>query len=148
VDLSTIGTFVLGGGGLLTGLLALYSARATKNKTQAEAGKTSADAGVSKATEKEIEVRAVAMSEKTFQDREKFWSDRVEEVRESCEKDVNELKEEVGWLRILIENHVPWDWEAIRKLKLADIEQRNPPTLNYVRKREQQRKKEEENDAS
>lgn len=53
-------------------------------------------------------------------------------MREVFDHEITALKEEVNALRSLIEAHVPWDWEVVRQLKLAGIEFRTPPTLNYI----------------
>lgn len=126
MNLSEAGSLILGGGGLITACLAFYSARANRTKISSEAG-------VNAATEKEIEQRAIGLSEKTYQARERFWEERVDKVKIQCEAEIDELREEIGWLRLLIEAHVPWDWEAIRLLKLNSLDMRDPPTLNYIK---------------
>lgn len=119
LDWSSVGTIILGGGGLVTGILALFSARASKGKINSET---------------DINIANVEQSrEKLHQSRELFWRNEVDKVRESFEREIKELRNEVTWLRVLIENHVPWDWEVVRQLKLAGIEFRNPPTLNYIK---------------
>lgn len=119
MDIAAVGTLVLGGGGLLTGMLALFSATEGKRKTKSETKVNNAN--------------AETLREKLFQTREAFWRGEVEKVKESFEKEVEELRSEVAWLRVLIEAHVPWDWEAIRQLKLSGIAFRDPPTLNYIK---------------
>ena len=52
-DLSTIGTFVMGGGGLVASAIALYMTATNKKSTEANTGKTQAE-------EKEIENRRPA----------------------------------------------------------------------------------------
>lgn len=105
---STIGTVILGSGGLITGVLALLSSKSNKNKIDSET---------------DINIANVEqVRENLSQSRERFLSEEI-----------TALKQEVGWLRLLIENHVPWDWEVVRQLKLAGIEMTNPPTLNYIK---------------
>lgn len=126
MNVSAIGQWVLGSGALIAGLIAIYMARANKKKTQADTGKTNAE-------EKEIEEKAIALSEATYQSRERFWQGQIEDVKNEMQKDIDALREEVAWLKILIEQHVPWDWAQQRKLTLAGIEHEAPPTLNYIR---------------
>lgn len=115
---SSLGTLVLGGGGLVTGILALFSARANKGKVNSETN---------------LNIASVEESrEKLHQSRELFWRNEMQQVREAFEREIQELRNEVTWLRVLIESHVPWDWEVVRLLKLAGIEYRDPPTLNYL----------------
>jgi hypothetical protein len=140
MDLSALGGIILGTGGAVTGGLSIFAVRANKNKTVSETG-------MNEASGKEIEQKAIALSEQTYQARETFWSKQVETVRTDCEKEIAELREEIGWLRVLIENHVPWDWERIREAKLAGLDPPNPPTLNYIRSRQvEQRRKEHEHE--
>lgn len=121
LDWSALGTIILGGGGLITGILALFSARSNKSKIDSET---------------DINVANVEQSrEKLHQSRELFWRNEVEQVREAFEREIADLRNEVTWLRVLIENHVPWDWEVVRQLKLAGIDYRDPPTLNYIKSR-------------
>ena len=118
LDWSSLGTIILGGGGLITGALALFSARANKSKVNSETN---------------LNIASVEESrEKLHQSRELFWRNEMQMMRESFEREIQELRNEVTWLRVLIENHVPWDWEVVRLLKLAGIEYRDPPTLNYL----------------
>ena len=46
---------------------------------------------------------------------------------------INSLYDELAWMKILIENHVPWDWEVQRLLIQNGIDHKNPPSLNYIR---------------
>lgn len=124
-NLSTLGAFVMGGGGLLASLIALYMARPNRNKLEADTGKTQAE-------EKEIETRAAKVSEETYQSREKFWNAQVQQVKEECHQEVSQLRREVGYLKALIEQHVPWDWETQRLLIQNGIDHPKPPTLNYI----------------
>lgn len=109
---------MLGSGGLVTGLLALVSAKSNRGKTNSETDLNLANVQHSR--------------EKLYQSRETFLRDEMEKMREVFDSEIAALKEEVSALRSLIESHVPWDWEVIRQLKLAGIEVRNPPTLNYI----------------
>lgn len=123
LSLSSLGTLILGGGGLITGLLALFSARSNRNKLNSET---------------DINVASVEQSRESLrQARETFWQNELINVRDTFEKEIATLRDEIGWLRVLIENHVPWDWEVVRQLKLAGIEVRDPPTLNYIQSRVQ-----------
>ena len=111
---SSVGTMLLSGGGLITAILALFSARAAKNKTNSET---------------DVNIAAVEMSrENLYQSREMFLHAEIERVK----KELNLMKEEISSLRSLIESHAPWDWEVMRQLKLAGIDFREPPTLNYI----------------
>jgi hypothetical protein len=126
MDPSEVGKWVLTLAALITAVISLYSVRSNRNKVDSEAG-------VNKATEKEIETRAAGMSEETYQKREAFWQKKLDDSEKKLESEIGELREEVAWLRRLIEGHVPWDWEVVRTLKINGIEQRDPPTLNWVR---------------
>lgn len=118
-DVSTLSTLILAGGGLITGILALFSARSSKDKINSE---TSLNMG-----------NAEALREKLYQSRETFWRDEVGSVKDTFALEIENLKTEISWLRALIELHVPWDWEVIRLLKLAGIDMRNPPSLIYIK---------------
>jgi hypothetical protein len=124
-DLSSLGTLILGGGGLITGLLALFSARASKNKINSETTLNFASFEQSR--------------ENLHQSREIFWRSEVEKMQNSFESEVVGLREDVASLRILIENHVLWDWEVVRQLKLAGIEFRDPPSLNYIKRKTEEK---------
>lgn len=116
-----IGTVILGASGFVTGLLALFSAKASKSKTNSET---------------DINIAAVAQSRENLnQSREKFWREELEDAKLSFDNELSSLRQELGWMRLLIENHVPWDWEVVRQLKLAGIDVSNPPTLNYIKNR-------------
>lgn len=118
-DVSTLSTLILGGGGLITGILALFSARSSKDKVNSETSVNMSNAEASR--------------EKLYQSRETFWRDEVGSVKDSFAIEIENLKTEIAWLRALIELHVPWDWEVIRLLKLGGIDYRDPPTLNYIK---------------
>jgi len=120
MSVTEIGTLILGGGGLITGLLALFSANVNKRKTNTEADVNDANAANSR--------------EQLLQSREIFWRKEFETMQENFQSEIDELRTEVAWLRVLIENHVPWDWEVVRQLKLAGIEFREPPTLHYIKR--------------
>ncbi|AEL97954.1 membrane protein [Mycobacterium phage Patience] len=116
-----IATLLFGGGGLLAGLIAIFMVRANKGKVVADT--------------KETEMRAIQLSDSIDAEREKRWQAKVDNVKQQWEEDVDELREEIGWLKLLIENHVPWDWEMQRKMTMAGIEHPKPPTLNYIKGR-------------
>lgn len=128
VDLSTLGTMLLGGGGLITGGLSLYSIRSNLKKIESEAG-------VNDATKRKTESEAAALNEATEQKREEFWNKKLTDTKLEFNIKIEELHEEIGWMRVLIENHVPWDWETQHLLIQAGIEHRKPPTLHYIRKK-------------
>lgn len=105
---SSIGTFILGCGGLITGILALLSARANKDKINSET---------------KINLTNAEQARETMHhSRENYLHEEIILMRE-----------EITALRRLIELHVPWDWEIMRQLKLAGIEYREPPTLHYIK---------------
>lgn len=112
------GTLILGFSGLVTGLLAFHSARSSKSKIESETSINVANAEQSR--------------EILHQSRETFLRTEMDQMRELFEREIGLLREEVSILRALIENHVPWDWEVVRQLKLAGIDFRDPPTLNYL----------------
>ena len=116
---STFGTLVLGGGGLITGIIALFSARANKNKTFSETSLNYANAEQSR--------------ESIHQSRELFLRQEIKQAEEKFEEEIQKLRNELTAFRVLIEAHVPWDWEIMRQLKLAGIDFREPPTLNYMK---------------
>lgn len=105
---------------MITGLIALFSANVSKRKTNTEADVNDATAANSR--------------EQLFQSRELFWRKEMQTMHDTFQSEINELRTEVAWLRVLIENHVPWDWEVVRQLKLAGIDFREPPTLHYIKK--------------
>lgn len=119
MDWSSLATLLLGGGGLVTGFLALYSARANRSKVHSETEMNFANAAHSRET--------------MHQSREIFLREEMDKAHEKLHQEIMLLKEEVGSLRTLIESHVPWDWEVVRQLKLAGIDFRDPPTLNYIK---------------
>lgn len=135
-SLSEIGPLVMTSGALITSGLAVYYSRSNRNKIDSESG-------VNNASAKEIEERAATLSDERYRKREEFWSQENAKIKKEWHEDIEELRDEVAWLRILIENHVPWDWEQMRKMTLAGIEHDRPPTLNYVKRK----RKEEEKDA-
>ena len=120
-SLSSLGTIVLGGGGLITGLLALFSARANKNKTNSEVK-------VNMSTAEQIR-------EKLYQSREEFWRGEVDHMQKCFSCDLGKLRNESAALRALIDRHLIWDWEVVRALKLAGVEVRDPPTLHYIKEK-------------
>lgn len=130
IDISDIGTMFLGGGGLVTGCLSLYSIRTNLKKIDSEAD-------VNQATRQKIEAEAVALNDATEQRREEFWNKKLEDAKSEFNRQIHNLNEEIGWMRLLIENHVPWDWEVQRLLIKAGIEHRKPPTLQYIKSKTQ-----------
>ncbi len=117
---SSLGTIILGTGGLITGCLALYSAKSNRNKINSEV-----DLNI---------ISAESSHESLRQSRELFWREEMNQMRHSFEVEISQLRAELAAFRMLIEGHVPWDWEVIRQLKLAGIDHREPPTLNYIQK--------------
>lgn len=124
-DVTSLGTLILGTGGLITGALALFSARANRGKTNSETFVNIANAEQSR--------------ENLHQSREIFWRTEIDKMRESFEREIALLRDEVMSLRVLIESHVPWDWEVVRQLKLAGIDFRDPPTLNYLKSKKEEK---------
>jgi hypothetical protein len=120
MSMATVGPLILGAGGLITGMVALFSVNVNKRKVHTEADVNDATAANSR--------------EQLLQSREIFWRKEFDDLHKTFQSEIDELKTEVAWLRVLIENHVPWDWEVVRQLKLAGIEFREPPTLHYLKK--------------
>lgn len=48
-------------------------------------------------------------------------------------KEIVDLKIEVESLKKYINEHMPWDWNAVRALRLAGIEIDDPPSLFYIK---------------
>jgi hypothetical protein len=124
VDLSTIGAFLLGGGGLVGSSIAIYMARANKTKIGAET--------------KKLDTEAAKLDDDRFQTRELFWQREVQKVKDELNPKIEDLEREVASLKLLIEGHIPWDWEVLRKLRLNGIEQRDPPTLIWIEEQRSQ----------
>jgi hypothetical protein len=120
-NVQLVATMLFGGGGLIAGLTAIFMVRANRGKVQADT--------------KETEMRAIQLSDSIDSEREQRWQRKVDAVKRECDLEVNELRDEVAWLKLLIENHVPWDWEMQHKAIQAGIDHSHPPTLNYIRKR-------------
>lgn len=118
-DWSTLGTIILGGGGLVTGILALFSARANKGKINSETKLNIANVEHTR--------------EQLHQSRELFLRNEIENIRQTFDHEIEELRDQVSSLQSLIEIHVPWDWEVVRQFKLLGIDFREPPTLNYIK---------------
>jgi hypothetical protein len=118
--MATVGPLILGASGLITGMVALFSVNVNKRKVHTEADVNDATAANSR--------------EQLLQSREIFWRKEFDDLHKTFQSEIDELKTEVAWLRVLIENHVPWDWEVVRQFKLAGIEFREPPTLHYLKK--------------
>jgi len=123
-DISAIGSLIVSFGALITGAVALYMARASKGKTQAET--------------KKLDTEAAKLDDDRFQAREVYWNGVVTSLKSEFEEKIDELERKVSGLQLLIEGHIPWDWEALRKLKLNDIEQRDPPTLIWIEEQRRQ----------
>lgn len=120
-NLQLITVILFGSGGFVTGIIAILMVRANREKVVADT--------------KETEMRAIQLSDSIEADREVRWQRKIDTVQEKCDREVEELREEIGWLKLLIENHVPWDWEMQRKAIEAGIEHEPPPTLNYIKGR-------------
>lgn len=118
-DATSFGTVILGASGLITGTLALFSARANRSKINSETNINIANAEQSR--------------ENLYQSRETFLRTEMQTAKTQLEKDIKNLQTEMSHVRSMIEKHVLWDWEVIRQLKLAGIDFRDPPTLNYIR---------------
>lgn len=120
-NIQLIATILFGGGGFIAGLIAIFMVRANRGKVVADT--------------KETEMRAIQLSDSIDAERDRRWQEKIDNVQKKCDEDVDELREEVGWLKLLIENHVPWDWEMQRKAIQAGIDHSKPPTLNYIKGR-------------
>ena len=117
--LQIISTLVLGGGGLIASLIAIFMVRANKGKVQADT--------------KETEMRAVQLSDQIDAEHEKRWQEKFDSAQRNSDLKIAQLQDEVAWLKLLIENHVPWDWEVQRRMIQAGVEHAHPPTLNWIR---------------
>ncbi len=122
LDATSWGTIILGASGLITGLLAIHSARSSRNKVDSETNLNVASEQQSR--------------ENLHQSRELFLRKEIDELRYVFDHEISDLRNELASLRALIEAHVPWDWEVVRQLKLAGIDFRDPPTLNYIHKKD------------
>lgn len=126
MNLGTIMTLMFGAGGFITGGMSLYSIRSQKKKTDSETG-------VNASIKQKNEAEAIALNESTEEKREEFWNKKFEDNRKEFEDKLNDVYEELSWMRVLIENHVPWDWEVQRLLIQNGIEHKRPPSLNYIK---------------
>lgn len=60
-------------------------------------------------------------------------SQEIEQKSEAkFERKIAALEREVATLRRYINRHIPWDWTAVRHLRLAGIDIEDPPDLNYL----------------
>lgn len=63
-------------------------------------------------------------------------ADIVRQISDSSEQkfraEIDALKREVESLKLYINRHIPWDWKAVRELRLNGIEIEDPPSLQYI----------------
>ena len=61
----------------------------------------------------------------------------VTQIEQSQEDKFNtkiaDLERELVSLKKYVNEHMPWDWKAVRALRLAGIEIDDPPTLFYIK---------------
>lgn len=59
---------------------------------------------------------------------------QIEQSQEQkYEKKIAEIELELVSLKKYVNEHMPWDWKAVRALRLAGIEIEDPPSLFYIR---------------
>ena len=60
----------------------------------------------------------------------------VKEISESSEEkfrgEIADLRREIESLKLYINRHIPWDWKAVRELRLQGIDIEDPPSLQYI----------------
>lgn len=77
---------------------------------------------------------ALSMDQDREQKRETHWQAKLDDQERKLDEEIAELRAEVNGLQRYINEHIPWDWDAVRQLRLAGIEIDNPPSLIYIRK--------------
>jgi hypothetical protein len=81
----------------------------------------------------EVANRAAAINQDREQKREEHWQKKLDDQEHKLQGEIGDLRAEVNGLKSYINEHIPWDWEAVRQLRLAGIEIENPPSLIYIR---------------
>lgn len=96
-----------------------------------------------KVTETKLANEALAINDKRERDREEVWEKRLADQQMLHDRDMSELRGEMRELRLesdtlklFIHRHMPWDWDAVRKLTLAGIDHSDPPSLIYLKDEE------------
>jgi homoserine dehydrogenase len=92
------------------------------------------DIEVEKVSVSEVANRAAAINQDRELKREEHWQKKLDAQEYKFQGEIGELRAEVNGLKSYINEHIPWDWEAVRQLRLAGIEIENPPSLIYIRK--------------
>jgi predicted RNase H-like nuclease (RuvC/YqgF family) len=113
-------------GVVISAAVTLYNVRANREKTIAETAKTKAETAV---TSRE----AAAFDANRERLREEHWQEKLDKSEARFEAEIGELRDEVQMLRRFIERHVPWDWKAVRELRLLGSDIEDPPTLTYLK---------------
>lgn len=68
------------------------------------------------------------------QAQEKQMVTQIDEIQEQRYRTkIEELEKKVGYLEKYINEHMPWDWKAVRSLRLAGIDIEDPPSLFYIK---------------
>lgn len=93
-----------------------------------------------KAQESEVVNRAAAINQDRELKREEHWQKKLDDQEHKFQGEIGELRGEMRALRLesdtlklFIHRHMPWDWEAVRKMTLASIEHTDPPSLVYIK---------------
>lgn len=130
MNAQTIGLLVTWLGALVTAAIALYTVRANRNKTVAETELTKTQTA---AKTKE----AAAFDEDREDKREAKWEAKIRECEDKFEAQIDPLRRELAFQRRYIERHIPWDWTAVRELRMRGVEIDDPPTLVVLPKGEE-----------
>lgn len=109
--------------------ITLYTVRPNRNKTVAETELTKSQT-VTKTKE------AAAFDEDREQKREAKWEAKIKECEDKFEAQLDPLRRELAFQRRYIERHIPWDWTAVRELRMRGVEIEDPPTLVVLPKGE------------
>lgn len=117
---------------LLLGMGALASPLVTIVLLKQRWRKGEAEIRLDKITEAKIADEVASSTDQRERDREAFWQEKLDAQDTKLCEEIRDLRLEVNVLKRYINRHIPWDWEAVRLLKLADINVPNPPSLNYL----------------
>jgi predicted Holliday junction resolvase-like endonuclease len=113
-------------------LVILLRQRWRKGEVEIKADEMKVD--LDKAQISEVANRAAAINQDREQKREEHWQSKLDKQERKLRGEIGDLRAEVNGLKSYINEHIPWDWEAVRQLRLAGIEIDNPPSLIYIRK--------------
>lgn len=105
--------------------IALFHARSNRRKTDAETEKTKVETTVSAK-------EAAAFDENREIEREARWEKKLAETEKKLGDRITEHERRLATQQRYIEKHVPWDWRAVRELRLKGVEIEDPPTLVYL----------------